>query len=114
MSNIDGKPFTDVLGEIENGELLADMTKALYEVVRAVRETRKPGGIKLAVKITPTGKGGVTIDAKYEPVVPEHDRPSTVFFLSPDGTLLRNDPDQPQLPLRKVADADNDPIRVAD
>ena len=112
--NIDGKPFTDVLGEIENGEMLADLTTALYEVARAVRETRKPGGIKLAVKLTPTGKGGIMVDAKYESVVPEHDRPSTVFFVAEDGTLLRNDPDQPQLPLRKVADSDAAPIRVAE
>ena len=114
-ANINGKPFTDVLGEIENGEVLRDLTRALYEVTRAVIETRKAGGLKLAIKLTPTGRG-IQIDAKFESVVPEHDRPSTTFFYDEDGTLIRNDPTQPQLPLHRVVDAeDTEPVRrVAD
>ena len=30
MGNIPGKPFTDLLGEIEGGELLHDLTEAYY------------------------------------------------------------------------------------
>lgn len=101
---IEGRPFTDVLGELENGYLLKELTSKVYEIVRAVRETRKPGALKLAVKISPTGRGSVELDAKIDANVPEHDRPTTTFFMSPDGTLLRNDPNQPRLPLREVVD----------
>lgn len=102
MSIIDGKPFSDVLGEIEQGQFLRDITRELRTIVNAVRETRKPGAIKLALKISPTGKGSIEIDAKCDSTVPEHDRPSTVFFMTPDGTLVRDDPAQPRLPLVEV------------
>jgi hypothetical protein len=38
-----GKPFTDVLGELENGQLLEELTEAVYNITHAVRETRKKG-----------------------------------------------------------------------
>ena len=49
MGNIPGKPFTDLLGEIEGGELLHDLTEAYYLIVSAVMETRKAGKLKLAI-----------------------------------------------------------------
>lgn len=110
-NHIEGRPFTDVLGELENGFLLKEITAKVYEVVRAVRETRKPGSLKLAFKITPTGRGSVELDAKVDASVPEHDRPTTTFFMSPDGTLLRNDPNQPRLPLREVMDDNTGELR---
>jgi hypothetical protein len=102
--DIDGKPFTDLLGEIEGGRLLRDLTKAAYEVTRAAMEVRKAGSIKLSITITPTGRGATEIDAKIDVKIPEHERPSTTFFVTPDGTLLRDDPQQQKLPLREVAD----------
>lgn len=110
--NIEGRPFTDIIGEIENGDFLADLTSSLYNVVRAVQDTRKPGSIKMAFTITPTGKGSVEIDTKVDVKEPEHDRPSTTFFVAKDGSLLRNDPNQMRLPLREVDVPRNAPIKV--
>lgn len=101
---IEGRPLTDVLGELENGYLLKELTSKMYEIVRAVREVRKPGALTLKLKITPTGRGSVELDAKLDANIPEHDRPTTTFFMADDGTLLRNDPNQPRLPLREVMD----------
>jgi hypothetical protein len=111
--NIPGKPFSDVLGEIENGALLHELTEAVYNVIAAVMDTRKPGRIKLALEFSPTGKGTVNVDAKFDAVEPEHDRPTTTFFVGNDFSLQRNDPRQPRLPLREVGDIDNEPIEVA-
>lgn len=112
MQDIEGRPFTDVLGELENGYLLKELTAKVYEVVNASRETRKPGAIKLAIKISPTGKGSVELDAKIDATVPEHDRPSTTFFVTSEGTLMRNDPSQPRLPLREVVDERTGELRT--
>lgn len=101
---IDGRPITDVLGEINGGEFVAELTSALYDVVRATRDTMKPGALKIGLKITPTGRGSVTIDAKLDATIPEHVRPATTFFVNDDGTLLRDDPRQERLPLREVID----------
>ena len=113
MSDITGKPFTDTLGEIEGGTFLRELTAEFYEVVRAAMETRKAGAMKIAVKVSPTGRGSVEIDAKFDATIPEHDRPSTTFFVTPEGTLLRDDPSQPRLPLRQVDTPRNDPIKVS-
>ena len=109
---IEGRPFTDVLGELENGYLLKELTSKVYEIVRAVRETRKPGTMKLFVKISPTGRGSVELDAKFDTIEPQHDRPSTTFFVGKDGELMRNDPNQPRLPLREVMDETTGELRT--
>jgi hypothetical protein len=112
MTDFEGKPFTDTLGEIEGGIFLRELTAQFYDVVRACMDTRKAGAIKLAIKVSPTGKGSVELDAKMDASVPEHDRPSTTFFVTPEGTLMRDDPRQPRLPLRQVETTSNDPIQV--
>lgn len=114
MANIEGKPFTDVIGELENGDVLADLTRQLYELVHAVQDTRKPGAIKLSISVTPTGRGSVELDVKIDGKVPEHDRPSTTFFVSRDGALHRDDPNQPRLPLREVEQPRTAPVRVGE
>jgi len=107
-----GKPFTDTLGEIEGGRLLREATAQVRELVLAVMETRKSGSMTLKFKFTATGKGAVEIDAKLDAKVPEHDRTTTTFFTTPEGTLLRDDPAQPRLPLRRVdADRAHEPLR---
>ena len=111
MTEIEGKPFTDVVGELEGGDLLRELTSKLYEVGRAVRETRKDGTITLAMRISPTGKSFV-VDAKITAKTPEHDCPTTTFFMTPEGTLMRNDPDQPRLPLREVMDEKTGELRT--
>lgn len=109
-----GKPFTDLLGEVENGQLLRELTEAVYNVVAAVVDTRKPGKLKLALDFAPTGKNTVKIDADFSTTEPEHDRPTTTFFVGNDLTLLRDDPRQERLPLQAVPDdhADDEPIKV--
>jgi len=106
-----GKPFSDLQGEIENGRFLNDLTEQTYALVASVMETRKVGKMTITLDFHPTGKGTVNIDAEYKIKEPEHDRPTTTFFVGSDLSLQRNDPSQPRLPLREVAD-NQDPVRV--
>lgn len=112
MANLGGRPFTDIIGEIEHGELLVELTNGIYSVTQAVMETRKPGRIKLAIEITPTGRGTVDVNVKVDVVEPKHDRPTSTFFVGDDFGLTRNDPNQQRLPLHQVDIPHNDPIRV--
>ena len=112
MTKFAGKPFADVLGEIENGQLHGELTEAVYNIIAAVMETRKQGKLKLTLTFSPTGKGTVNVDANFDANEPEHDRPSTTFFVGKDYSLQRNDPDQPKLPLREVGKPNNEPVRV--
>jgi hypothetical protein len=107
-----GKPLSDVMREIENGQFMADVTEALYNIVAAVKETHKTGKLKIVLEIKPTGKETVGVSAQYQAVEPEHGRPITTFFIGRDLSLQRQDPNQPQLPLRSVeVPADSQPIR---
>jgi hypothetical protein len=105
------KPFTDTLREIEGGTFVDELTKATYEMVKAVREVRKPGVITIKIGFEPTGRGTVTLHSKVESKTPQHDRMPTTFFLTAEDTLLRDDPAQEKLPLRAVGD-DDGPIRA--
>lgn len=101
-----------MLGEVENGTLLQELTEATYNIIAAVMETRKPGKIKITMTFSPTGKGTVNLDADYDATEPEHDRPTTTFFVGKDYSLQRHDPAQPRLPLREVEVPSNDPVKV--
>lgn len=111
MGNIAGKPFTDVLGEIENGVLLDDLTEQIYELVEAVMDVRKEGALTLKLRVSPTAKGSVDVYPALEVKKPKHDRSTTSFFVGADYALLRSDPNQPDLPLRAVEREDHQPIR---
>lgn len=112
MATEDPIPFDEVLRQSENGQLLRDLTEAYYSITHAVMETRKNGALKIAFKFTPTGKGAVEIDAKFDADVPEHARPTTTFFVTAAGGLIRDDPFQPSLPLREAPrDEDRDAMR---
>lgn len=109
----EGKPFSDVLREIEGGRFVDDLTRDLRKVVNAVLETRKAGALTINIKVAPTGRGSIEVDAVHKPTIPEHSRPSTTFFATPDGTLMRDDPRQEKLPLRAVEET-RDPLRRVD
>lgn len=114
MSNFKGRPFTDVLGELDNGDVLRDLTEATYNMVAACTETGKPGKITLTLEFKPTGLKTMVIHTDIKAKEPEHDRPGTTFFRKDDFSLHRNDPNQPRLPLVQVEKPSDPPIRVAD
>ena len=87
MANIPGKPLTDTLGELENGQFLSELTEAVYSIIAKVMETRKPGKLKINMSFTPTGKGTVNVDADFDAKEPGHDRPTTTFFVGKDYSL---------------------------
>jgi predicted RNA-binding protein with EMAP domain len=106
------KAFAETLDELERGQLVRDLNEAVYNITHAVMETRKAGGLKLSLKFTPTGRGTVVVTADYDANIPEHDREVTTFFVTPGGGLVRDDPNQPNLPLGKVPDDRQAPLRV--
>jgi hypothetical protein len=110
---MDGKPITDVLREMEGGQLVDDLTRKFREVLAAARETRKPGKLTLTLDVKPTGSKTMALDASISAKVPEHDRPGSTFFITRDGQLVSDDEDQPRLPLREVEAAQRKPVEVA-
>jgi hypothetical protein len=98
-------PFSQQLAFLSRGALDAELTQALADVVKAVRDTGKAGAVTLTIKV---GKlDGRDEDAlRLTPAVtvktPKLPPYESVMFSTADGDLLRQDPKQRQLDLREV------------
>lgn len=92
-------PFTDILRQIRKDVVVSELDSALREVNEAVIDTGKPGEITLKIKIKPM-KGDsaqVTLTPNVSFKKPRADLPDGIFFLTGDGDLVRNDPDQKEM-----------------
>lgn len=96
------RPFADVLRELGAGSTYENLTIQLAEVVEAVIDTRKPGELMIKLKVKPNGEDSVLIADEIKAKVPEPVRGDSVFFVTSGGSLVRQDPRQPDLPLRRV------------
>ena len=112
MGNIPDTGLVAVIAECDGGRLVEDGDDLLTKVVKAVMETRKAGAVKIALKIAPTGRGSIEIRADIDATIPEHDRNGTTFFVDGEAQLVRNDPNQPKLPLAEAEVPRGVPVRV--
>lgn len=97
------RPLQDTLRHLNNGTLLSEAGDALAALVLAVDQTGKPGKLTIEISIrklnslTVGASGKLTLKAPHEP------DPETLFFPTPEGNLLTEDPRQHALPLKAVA-----------
>lgn len=96
------RPFIDTLREVEFGHLLDELSDAQKEVVDAVSSTNKAGTITITLSYKPEGSGQLTIKADIKKKVPTLARGTSLFFMTPEGNLQREDPRQQKLPLKSV------------
>jgi hypothetical protein len=99
------RPFAAVLGELHGGRVHARLTEQLAALTAAVTATGKKGTLTIQLEVKPLKAGQnnvLQVIAKSVAKVPEGDdaAPTTVFYATEDGVLTRDDPQQPQLPLR--------------
>ncbi len=99
------RQFADVLRELGGGSTYEDLTAKLAEVVEAVTQTRKVGEISIKIRVKPNGDSGVIVTDEIKTKVPEPTHGDTVFFVTSGGSLVRQDPRQQDLPLRRVEGA---------
>ncbi len=96
------KPFPAVLQEINDGKLVAELSTTLQDVTAAVLDTGKAGSLTVVLKFKRAGDM-VHMEHEIKARKPES-RASTLFFVDAHMNLVRNNPNQPQLPLTVVAD----------
>lgn len=99
------RPFALTLQEIGGGRLAARVSDQLADLTAAVVATGKKGSIVLKVEVAPVKKANANtlmVSGSSKATIPESDdaAPTSVFFATDDGNLSRDDPKQPQLPLR--------------
>ena len=94
--------FITLLQNHRQGGALNELGQALRTVADAAQLTGKPGGITLKVAITPTNSGAVEILDDIKITMPKAEKEGSLFFVGEDGNLLRNNPNQLEMPLRAV------------
>lgn len=102
------RTFGGFLGEAEDGQLQADLTKALSELVATISNEAADRGGKPKGKLTLSialqldhGAFDVVCDIKV--AAPKCVRARSIFFATPDNNLTREHPRQQMLPLHDVA-----------
>ena len=98
------RPFTQVLLEHRKGGLHEELTVQLDDLVKDVVARGKGGTITLKISVKPSGSSGAgtpVVQFTDQVVVtpPKQERGASLFF-STDKGLQREDPGQPELPLR--------------
>lgn len=96
------RPFIDTLRDVEFGHLLNELSEKQNEVVTAVQSTGKAGKLVIELDYKPEGQGQLTIRSNIKTKIPTLPRGTTLFFVTPERNLTRDDPRQQKLELREV------------
>ena len=114
-AKVDQRDAADFLGTLvvlNRGKTVIDASRELQNVLDAVVETRKKGSITIKLEISPEGfdrgtgrTNQVDIDPSISSKIPRHDQTPSVFFVTEDNKLTRDDPAQTAL---FEGDDDND------
>ena len=107
------RPFIDTLRQVDGGFLLEEMAETQRELVQAIQHTNRRGTLTLTLTYTPEGQGQLSIEAAVKAKAPTLPRGRSLFFVTPDANLDRNDPRQQTLDMRVVEDERPNPLRVA-
>jgi len=120
MTEQNEKPKTDLLGvllDMRNGRVAADCNVKFNEVLAAVIETGGKGELTIKISVKPSrlalGGAVVEVETQHECKVkkPEQDIGKSVFFVTPEGTLTRDDPNQADMFTLEAKENQNGPER---
>lgn len=100
------RPFMDLLREQRSGLAHEELTEGLQELVEAVVSERKAGKLVLTMTVKPNGDGTVMVTDDVKVTAPKPTRGSSLFFVTPENNLQRQDPKQQSLPLREIGAAE--------
>lgn len=95
------KPITDTLRNIQNGALVDDASDQLRDLLIAVDTTGKSGKLTIEISVAKLTRGGaVTLKGRVKTTKPAEAPAEGVFWVSPEGDALTEDPNQQKLDLK--------------
>jgi hypothetical protein len=98
--------FIKFLQEHRGGHTHDDLSDALRELIAAVSDEGRGGTLTLTISVKPIGKGdGLEVGADFKINAPKPKVGVSIFFASPEGDLVRQDPRQQTMELREVGPA---------
>lgn len=95
--------FVHLLMEMRNGGVASDCNRKFNELLEAVVQTGAKGELSLKISVKPSrfGPGGLVIEVETEHQCvarkPELKVGRSLFFVTQDGRLTRDDPNQEEM-----------------
>lgn len=94
------KRFTEALQDIRGGDLVAELTEELRQIVTLVKANGGRGEITLKLRVKRALKGAsnslvIVDEVRAKP--PKFQENETILFANEEGDLQRSDPRQPKL-----------------
>jgi hypothetical protein len=105
------RPFTDVLRDMRYGETLDELGEEFNKLVQAVENTGRAGELTLSIKLKPSTAGAIEVTDLVKVKMPPQQKGTSLFFATPEGNLMRNDPRQKEIPGLKEVGADHQPLK---
>lgn len=102
------RPALDILAELRRGQLSAELTDALGDLITACQDTGKKGVLTLKITIAPDKVADfdtprIQVTDQIGISKPRRSVMPSTFFLTDDGRPVRRDPNQEAFePLREV------------
>lgn len=103
--------FTDVLRDMRFGETLDELSDEFNKLVQAVEDTGRPGEIILSIKLKPSTAGAIEVTDLIKTKLPPPQKGTSLFFATPEGNLVRNDPRQSEIPGLKQVESDRKEVK---
>lgn len=97
----------DIIGTLvvlSRGNFVIDAGRELHELTEAIKDTGKKGVLTIKLEVTPSGlRKGVVNQVEIRPDIsiskPKPDQGKSIFFITEDHKLTREDPDQMEMDL---------------
>lgn len=103
---MNARPFLDLLREHRNGLTHDELSDAMNDLVASVASEGKAGKLTLTIGVKPHGDGAVMVMDEVKVTKPKPTKGGSLFFVTPENNLVRQDPKQPNLPLREIGTAE--------
>ncbi len=100
------RPFMDFLREHRGGVTHDELSDALQDLVSSVATEQRGGKLTITFTVSPAAAGGAAVRVsdviKVSP--PSSKKAESIFFITPENNLVRQDPRQHEMVLRDVAE----------
>lgn len=95
------KTAVEIIGIVERGDLNADLTRQISDTLQQLQDMaptkgKIKGSVKLTLNFIVEGRT-VAIEAGIETKVPKRQRGSSFYFLTPDGGISTEHPQQQEM-----------------
>lgn len=96
------RPITDTLRMIDAGVFVDIASDKLNQLIKRVEDTGKAGKLTITLDIKPARPGALNIVPTVVAKAPEPKADPTLLWVTPEGNLTVENPNQQKLDLRQV------------